>query len=50
MKIDLEKGRTHVTVDLPDKNLLAVIHGKEVPPLPMDQAAAVIGSKIVWFG
>ena len=42
MKIDLEKGRTHVTVDLPDKNLLAVIHGKEVPPLSMDQAAAVI--------
>ena len=42
MKIDLEKGRTHVTVDLPDKNLLAVIQGKEVPSLTLDQAAAVI--------
>jgi lactate racemase len=42
MKIDLEKGRTHVTVDLPDKNLLSVIQGKEVPLLTLDQAAAVI--------
>ncbi len=42
MKIDLEKGRTHVTVDLPDKNLLSVIQGKEVSSLSMDQAAAVI--------
>jgi lactate racemase len=42
MKIDLEKGPTHVTVDLPDKNLLSVIHGKEVPSLSMDQAAAVM--------
>ena len=42
MKIDLEKGRTHVTVDLPDKKLLSVIQGKNVPSLSMDQAAAVI--------
>ncbi|MCF8126210.1 MAG: nickel-dependent lactate racemase [Desulfotignum sp.] len=42
MKIDLEKGRTHVTVDLPDTNLLSVIQGKEVPPLSMDQAAVVL--------
>ncbi len=42
MKIDLEKGRTHITVDLPDKTLLSVIQGKEVPPLSMDQAAAVL--------
>ncbi|MFO7911738.1 MAG: nickel-dependent lactate racemase [Desulfotignum sp.] len=42
MKIDLEKGRTHLTVDLPDKKVLSVIQGKEVPPLSMDQAAAVI--------
>jgi len=42
MKIDLEKGPTHVTVDLPDKKLLSVIHGKEVSPLSMDQAAAVM--------
>lgn len=42
MKIDLEKGRSHVTVELPDKKLLSVIQGKEVPSLSMDQAAAVI--------
>ena len=42
MKIDLEKGRTHDTVELPDKKILAVIQGKEVSCLSMDQAAAVI--------
>lgn len=42
MKIDLEKSHTHVSVDLPDKSLLAVIQGKEAPPLALDQAAGVI--------
>jgi lactate racemase len=42
MKIDLEKGRTHLTVDLPDKKVLSVIQGKEVLPLSMYQAAAII--------
>ncbi|MFU8770656.1 MAG: lactate racemase domain-containing protein, partial [Desulfotignum sp.] len=46
MKIDLEKGRTHVTVDLPDKHLLSVIQGKAVSPLSLDQAAAILAKGI----
>ncbi len=42
MKIDLEKGRSHVTVDIPDQNILSVIQGNEVPSLSLDRAAAVI--------
>jgi lactate racemase len=46
MRIDLEKGRTHVTVDLPDNRLLSVIQGKPVSPLSLEQAAAVIAKGI----
>lgn len=42
MKIDLEKGCAHVTVDIPDDHLLSVIQGQEVPPLTLEQAAAVL--------
>lgn len=42
MKIDLEKGRSHVTVDIPDQHLLSVIQGNDVPSLSLDRAAAVI--------
>jgi nickel-dependent lactate racemase len=46
MKIDLEKGRSHVAVKIPDQNLLSVIQGNEVPSLALDRAAAVIQKSI----
>lgn len=42
MNIDLEKGRSHVTVDIPDRHLLSVIQGNQVPPLALDRAAAIL--------
>jgi len=46
MIIDLEKGRTHVAVDIPDDHLLSVIQGKNVSPLTLDQAAGIIARGI----
>lgn len=42
MKINLEKGRTHIAEDIPDQTLLSVIQGNEVPSLSLDRAAAIL--------
>jgi len=42
MKIHLEKGRSHVTADIPDQHLLSVIQGNDVSSLSLERAAAII--------